>query len=68
MKLEEINKLYKEGQERALADDAGVETPSPFSNPYDPWFPSKAAEWERGYNETKRNLDKTRNPHRIRIK
>ena len=46
-------KEYLEGSTRAYAEDAGVENPGPFSNPYDPWFPMRAAEWENGYNEAR---------------
>ena len=52
----EKSKEYLEGEMRAVEEDAGVETPSAFANPYDPWFPSRAAEWEEGYNEAKKHL------------
>lgn len=52
------SKEYLEGEMCAMEEDAHITRPSPFSNPYDPWFPMRAAEWERGYKTAKGNLRK----------
>lgn len=58
MRIEHMNdksKEYSEGWHRAIEEDYRVE-PGLVSNPYDPWFPSRAAEWESGYNEARKHL------------
>jgi hypothetical protein len=54
------SKEYLEGSMRAYEEDAEVSTPGPFSNPYDPWFPLRAADFEEGYNDAKADLKKRR--------
>ena len=50
---------YLEGEQRAYAEDAGVETPGPFSNPYDDWTdPGKHYDFLCGYNNARKLIHK----------
>ena len=52
-------KEYLEGSLRAHAEDVGVETPGPFSNPYDEWTdPGKAYDFQCGYNNAMADIRK----------
>ena len=55
--MSELTKEYLEGSTRAYAEDAGVETPGPFSNPYDEWTdPGKHYDFACGYNNAIKDI------------
>jgi len=57
--MSEPSKEYVEGQTQAMEDDFHGVSPSPFTNPYDPWFPTRAAEWEQGYRDAMKKIKAT---------
>ncbi len=57
--MTDATKEYMEGEERASAEEAGLERPSPFSNPYDQQDDQeKHYEFQCGYNSYIANRSK----------